>query len=57
LQLANTLYGPRPPAWQLLGDSSRHGPFQHELTPATKALLPELLAAVASLVHASLNWP
>jgi len=45
LQLANTLYGRRPPAWQLLVTAHGMG-LSTELTPATKALLPELLAAV-----------
>jgi len=45
LQLANTLYGRRPPAWQLLVTAHGMG-LSTELTPTTKALLPELLAAV-----------
>ncbi|MCT0198343.1 hydrogenase maturation protease [Synechococcus sp. CS-1325] len=45
LQLAETLYGRRPPAWQLL--VAVHGcGFGTRLTPATRALLPEVLAAV-----------
>ncbi|NQV10661.1 MAG: hydrogenase maturation protease [Cyanobacteria bacterium] len=45
LQLAATLYGRRPPAWQLLVTAHGFG-FGTGLTPATAAQLPEVLAAV-----------
>ncbi len=45
LQLAASLYGRRPPAWQLLVPARRCG-CGTGLTPALEAQLPELLAAV-----------
>ncbi|MCP9773205.1 hydrogenase maturation protease [Synechococcus sp. Tobar12-5m-g] len=45
LQLAETLYGRRPPAWQLLVAAHGCG-FSTRLTLATRAVLPEVLAAV-----------
>lgn len=45
LMLAETLYGRRPPAWQLLVAAHACG-FGSGLSPATKALLPGALAAV-----------
>ena len=45
LRLAESLYGRRPPAWQLL--VAAHGyNFSTRLTPATGAVLGEVLAAV-----------
>ena len=45
LMLAETLYGRRPPAWQLLVAAHACG-FGSGLSPATEALLPGALAAV-----------
>ena len=45
LMLAETLYGRRPPAWQLLVAAHACG-FGCGLSPATEALLPGALAAV-----------
>lgn len=45
LMLAETLYGRRPPAWQLLVTAHACG-FGCGLSPATEALLPGALAAV-----------
>jgi len=46
----------RPPACNSLGDSSRHGP-QHELTPATRLCLPELLAPCVGWCSGEcMNW-
>jgi hydrogenase maturation protease len=45
LMLAETLYGRRPPAWQLLVTAHACG-FGSGLSPATEALLPGALAAV-----------
>ena len=45
LMLAETLYGRRPPAWQLLVAAHAYG-FGSGLSPATEALLPGALAAV-----------
>jgi Ni,Fe-hydrogenase maturation factor len=45
LMLAETLYGRRPPAWQLLVAAHECG-FGSGLSPATEALLPGALAAV-----------
>lgn len=45
LRLAETLYGRRPPAWQLLVAAHDDG-FSTRLSPATGAVLGEVLAAV-----------
>ena len=45
LMLAETLYGRRPPAWQLLVAAHACG-FGSGLSPGTEALLPGALAAV-----------
>jgi hydrogenase maturation protease len=45
LMFAETLYGRRPPAWQLLVAAHACG-FGSGLSPATEALLPGALAAV-----------
>ena len=45
LRLAATLYGRRPPAWQLLVAAHGFG-FSTRLSPATEAVLGEVLAAV-----------
>ncbi len=47
LRLAETLYGRRPPAWQLLVAAHGYG-FSTRLSPATEAMLGEVLAAVRS---------
>ncbi len=45
LRLAATLYGRRPPAWQLMVAAHGFG-FSTQLSPATEAVLGEVLAAV-----------
>jgi len=45
LRLADSLYGRRPPAWQLLVAAHGYG-FSTRLSPATGAVLAEVLAAV-----------
>jgi hydrogenase maturation protease len=45
LRLAECLYGRRPPAWQLLVAAHGYG-FSTRLSPATAAMLEEVLAAV-----------
>jgi len=45
LGLAESLYGRRPPAWQLLVEAHGFG-FSTQLSPATEAVLGEVLAAV-----------
>ncbi len=52
LELAERLYGHRPPAWQLLLEARSLG-YGTGLSPAVAACLPEALAAIQRLFPAS----